>query len=194
VWVRSAAIRPVPSFAQLAPTALSDVEDFLSSDEEVTEERLNDIFSALETDQPELAAHLGAGLARIHDELAVALGYFLCLAIWHGFASAYPQALCFIDATAIRSVEEALALDEQLRGEDPDEALDSDDVVAMEQPHVLRFIHEHVDAALDVHAHEVDVEAVHAIYRLLIVETLALSYAVSVSTKDTVTTSSEMYA
>ena len=61
---------------------------------------------------------------------------------------------------------------------DPAEVVDSDDVVAMEQPHLLHFVHEHVDAALEAHADEVDVDDVHAIYRVVLVEILALSYAV----------------
>jgi len=193
VWVRSAAIRPVPVYAQLSEIALGRVEDDLGGDEEETESRLNDMFEAFEEEQTELAEHVGRVLSRSHDELAIALGYFLCLAVWQAFRSEFMGKLRPIDATAIRSVEEALALDEQLRGEDPTEALDSDDVVAMEQPHVLQFVHEHIDAALEVHAASVDVDDVHAIYKLILVETLALSYAVAPPAQD-VTTMSEMYA
>lgn len=75
-------------------------------------------------------------------------------------------------------VEESLKLDEQIRLSDPAEAVDSDDVVAMEQPHMLAFVHEHLDAALEANASEVDVDDVHAIYRVVLVEVLALSYAV----------------
>jgi hypothetical protein len=47
--------------------------------------------------------------------------------------------------------------------------LESDDVVAMEQPHALDFIQEHVDAALEAHAEQVDIDAVHGIYRMVLV-------------------------
>ena len=193
MWVRSAAIRPVPVYAQLSEIALGRVEDHLGGDEEVTEQRLNEMFEAFEEEQPELSEHVGRVLARSHDELAVALGYFLCLAVWQAFRAEFVGKLQPIDATAIRSVEEALALDEQLRGEDPTEALDSDDVVAMEQPHVMQFVQEHIDAALEVHAATVDVDDVHAIYKLLLVEVLALSYAVAPPAQD-VSVMSEMYA
>jgi hypothetical protein len=193
MWVRSAAIRPVPSYAQLSEAALGRVEDHLSGDEEATERRLNEMFEAFEQEQPELSEHVGAVLSRSYDELAVALGYFLCLAVWQGFRAEFGSKLRPIDALAIRSVEEALALDEQLRGEDPLEALDSDDVIAMEQPHVLNFVHEHIDAALEVHATSVDVDDVHAIYKLLLVEVLALSYAVAPPLND-VAILSEMHA
>jgi hypothetical protein len=188
VWVRSAAIRPVPGFAQLSSEALEDVEQWLGEDELLTEERLSEVFERFEREQPVLAERIGTQLARTRDEVALALGYFLTLAIWLAFSNSYGAPpgsparlrgqLRVVDELALSSVEEALALDEKLRGEDPYEAVDSDDVVGMEQPFVLRFIHDHIDAALDVHAEETDVEAVHAIYRLLIVELLALSYAV----------------
>lgn len=179
MWVRSAAIRPVPGFAQLSAEALEEVEQWLGEDELVTEERLSEVFERFEREQPVLAERIGTQLARTRDEVALALGYFLTLAIWLAFSNSHGTRLRLVDELALSSVEEALALDEKLRGEDPYEAVDSDDVVGMEQPFVLRFIHDHIDAALDVHAGETDVEAVHAIYRLLIVELLALSYAVA---------------
>ena len=179
MWVRSAAIRPVPGFAQLSSDALENVEQWLGEDELLTEERLSDVFERFEREQPVLAERIGTQLARTRDEVALALGYFLTLAIWLAFSNSHGARLRLVDDLALASVEEALALDEKIRGEDPYEAVDSDDVVGMEQPFLLRFIHDHIDAALDVHAGETDVEAVHAIYRLLIVELLALSYAVA---------------
>jgi hypothetical protein len=78
----------------------------------------------------------------------------------------------------LTATEELLTLDEELRRADPAEALDSDDVIAMEQPYLLAFVHEHVDATLEAHADEVDVDDVHVVYRSVLVEILALSYAV----------------
>lgn len=40
------------------------------------------------------------------------------------------------------------------------------------------LIKKHIDAALEANATEVDVDDVHAIYRLVLIEILALSYAV----------------
>ncbi|MCA9622474.1 MAG: hypothetical protein KC731_25805 [Myxococcales bacterium] len=192
MWVRSAAIRPVPLHAQLPAEALADVEDYLGGDERATEDRLNETFEAFEQRQPVLSEYLGEILARRDDDIAVALGYFLGLAIWRAFDSEHGSKLATLDTTAIESVDEALTLDEELRGADPEEAVESDDVVAMEQPHALAFIHEHVDAALEVHA-EVDVDDVHAVYRALLVVVLALSYAVA-PPADQVGQTSEMYA
>lgn len=179
VWVRSAAIRPVPAHAQVGGEALDDVETWLGNDEDLTEQRLDEVFSRFEREQPVLSRRVGDALIRNGDEVAVALGYFLSLVVWLAFERSFGNALRRVSETAVLSVEEALDLDEQLRGADPAEAVDSDDVVAMEQPFAMQFIHQHIDAALDVHAGDVDVDAIHKVYRLVLVEVLALSYAVS---------------
>jgi hypothetical protein len=178
MWVRTAAIRPVPPFAVLSREALEAVEEWLGDDEPTTEARLTEIFEALETRQPVLAERLGDAFARCRDEVAEALGYFLGLTMYRAFEETFTDQLEVVTKDALSSVEEALALDEELRGGDPAEAVDSDDVVAMEQPHVVAYIHEHLDTALEVHADNADVDAVHAIYRTLLVALLALSYAV----------------
>src|SRR6185369_9734675 len=116
-------------------------------------------------------------LGRPLDETALALGYFLTLAIWLAFDAVFGSDLAVVTDTALSSVEEAFRLDEQIRLSDPAEAVDSDDVVAMEQPDVLTFVHEHVDSALEANADDVD-----EVYRVVLIEVLALSYAVRAPT------------
>jgi hypothetical protein len=194
MWVRSAAIRPVPPYAVIPAEAFDEFEEWLTDfDERVAEQRLNEVFDRLERAQPALARRVGDRLGRVRDEVALALGYYLCLTIWRVFDGRFGDQLDNISDTALDSVDEALRLDEQLRGADPAEAVDSDDVVAMEQPHILAFVSQHIDAALDVHAVSTDVDAVHAVYRLVLVQVLALSYAVA-APEAGLTTTSEMYA
>lgn len=178
MWVRSAAIRPIVPQARIPADVLSDVEAFLGADEDLTESRLSETFQAFETSQPQLSAYIGSRLARTRDEVAMALGYFLTLALWMAFDRVHGGQLGLVDGIALQSVEEALTLDEELRGQDPSDGIESDDVVAMEQPDAIQFVQEHIDAALDVNAGDADVDAVHRVYRLVIVEVLALSYAV----------------
>jgi hypothetical protein len=158
---------------------LTTVEDELGEDDEQARARLDEAFSRFETTQPALAARISKTLNGPLDETALALGYFLTLAIWLAFDRVYHADLAEVTETALGGVEEALQLDEQIRLSDPAEAVDSDDVVAMEQPDVLSFVHEHLDAALEANADEVDVDDVHAIYHVVLVEVLALSYAVT---------------
>ncbi|MFO0586255.1 MAG: hypothetical protein U0441_01885 [Polyangiaceae bacterium] len=178
MWVRRAAIRPVPPFAELSARTLTEVEDQLSEDDDAARSRLDEAFTRFEETQPVLANRISAALSRPVDETALALGYFLTLAVWLAFDAAFHGEIENVTETALTGVEESLQLDEQLRLADPAEALDSDDVIAMEQPHVMAFIHEHIDAALEANANEVDVDDVHSIYRLVLIEVLALSYAV----------------
>ncbi|HEY4118310.1 MAG TPA: hypothetical protein VGM56_10655 [Byssovorax sp.] len=178
MWVRRAAIRPVPPFAQLPSRALTDIEDKLGDDDDSARSRLDVAFTRFEETQPALAERISEVLGRPLDETALALGYFLTLAIWLAFDAVFSNDLGQVSETALASVEEAMSLDEQIRLSDPAEAVDSDDVVAMEQPDILAFVHEHVDAALEANASEVDVDDVHVIYQVVLVEILALSYAV----------------
>lgn len=178
MWVRRAAIRPVPPYAQVQLRALSEVEEQLGEDDDEARERLDQAFTRFEETQPALAERISKTLSSPLDETALALGYFLTLAVWLAFDATFGAELAEVTETALTGVEESLQLDEQIRLSDPAEAVDSDDVVAMEQPDILSFVHEHLDAALEANANEVDVEDVHAVYRVVLVEVLALSYAV----------------
>jgi hypothetical protein len=178
VWVRRAAIRPVPPFAVVPEHVLAKVEDELAEDGDLAKAKLDEAFEQFEERQPALSERLGEVLSTPRDETALALGYFLGLAVWMSFERAFPEAMDEVDDVALASVDESLTLDEQIRLADPAEVVDSDDVVAMEQPHLVKFVNEHVDAALEAHADSVDVDDVHAVYRVVLVEILALSYAV----------------
>jgi hypothetical protein len=159
--------------------ALAYIEDQLGEDDEEARERLDAAFTRFEATQPALAERISGTLNSPLDETALALGYFLTLAIWMAFDATFGKALVEISETALTGVEESLKLDEQIRLSDPAEAVDSDDVVAMEQPDVLSFVHEHLDAALEANAEAVNVDDVHSVYRVVLVEVLALSYAVN---------------
>ena len=178
VWVRGTAIRPVPSYAKVAESALDSVRRNLSEEDETVRSQLDEAFDRFEREQPALAAHIGDVLSSPLDETALALGYFLALVVWMTFERAHGSYLDEVTAESIQATEELLDLDEQLRRKDPSEAIDTDDVIAMEQPTLLEFVHEHLDATLEAHAEDVDVDDVHSVYRLVLVEILSLSYAV----------------
>ena len=192
--MRRAAIRPVPSFALVAEPVLARIEDELARDDDASRTQLDEAFVRFEETQPVLADRLSDELARPLDETALALGYFLTLAIWLAFESTFGEALGKVNELGLSGVEEALTLDEQIRLSDPAEAVDSDDVIAMEQPHLLAFVNEHLDAALEANADNVDVDDVHEIYRVVLIEILALSYAVLAPALATAASSTEFTA
>lgn len=147
-------------------------------DDDEARERLDSAFDEFERTQPALSSQVGDLLGQPMDDTALALGYFLVLATWLIFSEAHEDRLTEVTEDVLRATEESLELDEQLRISDPAEALESDDVIAMQQPAVLEFIHEHVDATLEAHADDVNVDDVHKVYRMVLIEVLALSYAV----------------
>ncbi len=188
MWVRGAAIRPVPPHAVVDASILARVERELADDTESARGELDEAFARFERTQPQLAERIAAVLGRPLDETALALGYFLSIAIWLAFERTFSDRLAQVTEDELRATEASIALEEELRASHGDEPFDLDDVVSIEQPGVLAFVHEHVDSALDVVARaqggdgderEVDVDDVHAVYRAILVLTLALSHAVS---------------
>jgi hypothetical protein len=190
MWVRGAAIRPVPRYAVVPSSTLDAIERDLADDSARSREELDGAFARFEASQPNLADTVSHALSRPLDETALALGYFLSISIFLAFEKTFgPARLREVSADALAATEQAIALEEELRATHGDEPLDLDDVVSIEQPHVLAFVHEHVDAALEPAAGrgegeassepaEVDVDDVHGVYRAIVLLTLCLSHAV----------------
>jgi hypothetical protein len=187
MWVRGAAIRPVPRYAIVGARLLDQIERELADDSSHAREALDDAFARFESTQPNLADAISRLLSKPLDETALALGYFLSIAIWLAFERTFTETrLREVSLDALKATEEAIVLEEQLRAAHGDEPLDLDDVVSIEQPSVLAFVHGHVEAALEPgaqRAHErlgrdVEVDDVHAVYRAIVLLTLCLSHAV----------------
>src|SRR5262249_32519113 len=89
VWVRAAAIRPVPSYARVPNAILRQVEHELADDTAQSRGELDAAFARFERTQPHLADRVSEVLARPLDETALALGYFLSIAVWLGFEKTF---------------------------------------------------------------------------------------------------------
>jgi hypothetical protein len=190
MWVRGAAIRPVPRFAVVSSSVLDQIERELADDSQRARDELDAAFARFEASQPHVADAVSQVLSRPLDETALALGYFLSISIFLAFERTFGEKrMREVSLDALAATEHSITLEEELRAAHGDEPLDLDDVVSIEQPHVLSFVHEHVDAALDpaarsrddaggAEAREVDVDDVHAVYRAVVLLTLCLSHAV----------------
>jgi hypothetical protein len=188
MWVRGAAIRPVPRYAIVGASTLEQIERSLADESAEARAELDGAFARFESTQPELSDAISQVLSRPLDETALALGYFLSIAVWLAFERTFgSERLRQVTADALAATEEAIKLEEELRAAHGDEPFDLDDVVSIEQPGVLAFVHEHVDAALEPRSHEgevggetreVDADDVHAVYRSIVLLTLCLSHAV----------------
>jgi hypothetical protein len=182
VWVRGAAIRPVPPYAIVDEASLAAVQAELARGSAEAQQDLDRAFQRFERTQPALADRMSTLLARPLDETALALGYFLTIAVWLAFERAFGDRLGEVSAEAALAAEEGLRLEAEIRASRGDEPFEVDDVVARQQPSILAFVHEHVDTALDVASRpddpEIDVDHVDMVYRGVVALTLALSHAV----------------
>jgi hypothetical protein len=150
MWVRGAAIRPVPRFAVVPRTTLDQIERELADDSPRAQGELDGAFSRFESTQPHLADAISQVLSRPLHQTALALGYFLSISVWLAFERTFGEArLRQVSADALDATDQAISLEEELRAAHGDAPIDLDDVVSVEQPNVLTFVHEHVEAAFD---------------------------------------------
>jgi hypothetical protein len=179
VFLQKAALRPIPASARVEEFALAGVEEALDTDENLLQDVLDQAFRELDKRQPELAEYLAGELAERTDDLAQSLGYFLVVAVYMAFREAFPTRLGAVTPDGLESALMSLDADETLRANDPKEVLESDDVIAMGQPHIVEFVQSHVQEALEgTGDDEVNLDDVDAVYRAVLIEIIALSHAV----------------
>jgi hypothetical protein len=178
VFLRKAALRPVPSHAVVGDQAVESVEETLGDAQDALQNALDRGYAELDRKQPALATWLADEVSGRHDELVQSLGYFLAVTVYLAFAEAFPRRLREVDDGGLQMALDTLAADEELRANDPSEILDSDDVVAMGQPALLAFVQHHLDQALEQAGTELDLADLDRVYRAVLVEVIALSHAV----------------
>jgi hypothetical protein len=184
-WSARSALGPVSSDAIVSEAAVEYAQRSFADAPEL-DERVDQAFARLDEEQPALAAFLADEFDRQRDETAQALGYFLSVCVHEAFRRAFGARLESVDESAVEVARASLELDETMRREDSAEPLESDDVVAMLQPHVMTLVREQLDSVLapdddamltDVET-DIDVDCVSAVYRALLVAILALSRGV----------------
>lgn len=178
MWTHGAAIRPVPEYAKVSPRALDAIREVFAAenDESDTEQFLAEAFEHLEGSQPALAERVNAALREEHDETILALAYFLVLAVWLAFEEEHGDGLGEISTEGIELTADLLNLEEEIGLVTAAGTPGVEDAVASEQPAVLGFIRDQMATALEVHSMEVT--QLQGVFRALLLEVLALSYAV----------------
>lgn len=179
MFVRKAALRPVPKFAIVDEHVIEGVESSLDEEDEALQEALDRGYADLDRRQAAISAWMAEELSGTKDELVQSLGYFLVVTVYLAFREAFPTRLQEVGDDDLRMADATLEADEELRADDPTEILDSDDVVAISQPALISFVQHHVHEALDQSEGEIDLEQLDRIYRALLVEIIALSHAVA---------------
>jgi hypothetical protein len=141
--------------------------------------RAREGFERLASGQPPLALYLRQRFAQPLDAVALALGQLLAATVYASFEAACGVRLQMASEDAVASAEAWLAADEALRQSDPMDALDSEDIVAIDQPAIVAFVNEQIGETLERHAGAIDVDHVALVFRAILVEILALSHAVT---------------
>lgn len=182
MWPARAAIRPVASFAMVPPEAIGSAEAEVSDDDDL-ELQMMEGFRALEREQPALGHWLRGVIEPLRDDTAQALGYFLAIVVYRSFGRAFGKRVRRVDDDTLTTVQTTFEWDEELRRGAPDEVLESDDLVAIGQPHLMAFVREQLEAALepdeDGDPADVDLDAIAGVYRAVLIEILALGQALT---------------
>lgn len=178
MFLRKAALRPVPSWAVVSASAIDALEAQLSAAEEQLQGELDRGYRDMDLGQPHLAEWLAEEVSSGHDELAQSVGYFLAVTVHMAFKEAFGRRLRLVDEASLELAQQTLAVDEELRANDPSEVFESDDVIAMGQPALVDFIQHHFDEAIAQSDEATDLRAFDVVYRALLVEVIALSHAV----------------
>jgi hypothetical protein len=182
MWPARAAIRPVAAHAVVPHEAIEAVESELASSNDL-ETRIDQAFREFDTAQPVLARYLSREFDAVPDETAEALGQFLGVGVHGAFVQAFGTRLRRVEETAIETARASFDWDEELRRGAADEVLESDDLVAIGQPHLVSFVREQLEAALepddDGEPADVDLDAVATVYRAVLIEILVLGQSVT---------------
>ncbi len=178
LFLRKAALRPVPRWALISEEAVTQVESQLEDDGDALQRTLDNAYREMDRKQPALAQWLAEKVSDRSDDLAQSLGYFLVVTVYLAFKEAFPTRLSTVDETQLSLAIETFDADEELRREDPAEVMETDDVVGMTQPSVVHFVQHHLEEAIEQAGESPDLEAFDHIYRTVLVEVVALSHAV----------------
>jgi hypothetical protein len=178
LFLRKAALRPVPRWALVREDVLTLVESQLEGDGDALQKRLDGAYRDMDRRQPHLAEWLAEQVAGRSDDLAQSLGYFLIVTVYLAFREAFPSRLSPIDPSHLALARETFDADAALRRDDPSEVVETDDVVAMTQPSVVEFVQHHLDEAIEQAGESPDLDSFDHVYRTVLVEVIALSHAV----------------
>lgn len=179
MWLAQSAIPHVPSHARLPAHPLEIATARLTNVEGAyTAPLLSQAFRKCEKDQPGLAAWLERRLSKRIDDAARGLGASMAMTIWVAFSHFAGARLGQVSEEDCNAVERLLEADEELRRDDPHALIESDDIIAAHQPEVAKLIRARLNETLAAYAEDIDVDDVDAMYQMLLVEVLVLSYAV----------------
>lgn len=179
MWFSPTAIPAIAPYARVTVRSLDHASQTLSAYEGLSSEALvSSEFARMQQLQPTMGERIGRRLALPLDDAARGLGVTLSMLVWLAFEYQAQGGLGVVQDADWEHAEQVFKVDEDLRKNDPRAVIESDDIIAIQQPEIARFVRERVEATVRAFEEEIDVDDVDAVYRLVLVEVLALSYAV----------------
>lgn len=179
MWFGQSAIPAIAPYARVSVRSLELASETLAAYAGLSAEALvTGEFTRMQELQPTLGERIGRRLEMPLDDAARGLGVMLSMLVWLAFEHAAQGGIRIVQEEDWEHAEQVLKVDEDLRKDDPRAVIESDDIIAMHQPDIARFVRERVEATVRAYEDEIDMDDVDAVYRLVLVEVLALSYAV----------------
>jgi len=147
-------------------------------DREAMSATLSNAYARFEEQQPVVATHVAHVLRQCSDEAARGLGVYLAISVWLSFLQQMEDSIQQVSEIDFENAALFLSVDADVRRRSPNSGMDTDDVVAMHQPALAGFIRERLDETLRNYEKAIDIDEVDKVYQLVLLEILALSYAV----------------
>jgi hypothetical protein len=181
MFVQPVALPPVPAFARIAPSVLTQVLSRMLGDPDALVSVLDDGFRAMESRQPSLAEFVSNELAQVEGPRLSAVAYFLAVLVHQAFDEAFGARVGRVQASDVAQTVDRLVTDGQLRTQGSEAVTYSEDAIALGQPALVSLLRSEIDRALEEAPDEARTPSIDALYEMLLVELLALTSAVAPS-------------
>jgi hypothetical protein len=135
-------------------------------------------FREMERQQPALSRYISDEIAEIADPQLSALAYFLGVVLFLAFREAFPARVLAVSSDEIRQVLDRLVTDGELRQTGAAGPSYSEDAIAQAQPVLASLLRDEIDRAVQETSENAAPLHVDSVYEALLVQMLALSYAV----------------
>jgi len=148
-WIRGAALRPVSPWAVVPGEVVQELSEELSTAGEDVRSIVDRAYREFDARQPIVSGFVAERVNALGDPTAIALGYFLSITVFMMFERAFSGRIREVTDEELHAAREALDSEDELRQKDAAAWITSEDVVASQQPNVLAFVRQHLDAALE---------------------------------------------
>jgi hypothetical protein len=178
MFVERVALDAVPSYAQVAPAALTAVLKQMLGRPEALPRALDAGFREMESRQPCLAKFISGDVAELPGPRVQAVAYFLAVLVFRVFEEAFGARLGTVRMPDVTHMLDRLIADGELRSGGAAGPSYSEDAIAIGQPALVGLLRSEIDRAVHDDP-EAPWEALDAFYESLLVMVLVLTQSVA---------------